>query len=239
MAPKSAVPEFLTQISLPSRDGVPLVVWLSKTWDDAKPTLFYFHGNAEFLPNVAEKLRKFQELGFNLVLPAIRGYMDNFKPSEQALYYDAEVVFKNFGQKSVSRFVLGYSLGAVSGAYLAFRFDSVDKLVLVAPFTSLADVVRGHPFYKFFLPFLRLEMSVKRFLANSKTAQVLIIHGSTDSVVPFEHFREFKKFFGDKFKFKDYPNADHAAIFEAGEEHIVKFLTGQSSQLESLEEPLK
>ena len=236
---KYSVPQFLTQISLPSEDGVPLVVWVSKTWDASKPSLFYFHGNAEYLPNISERFFKFKEMGFNLVLPAIRGYMDNFKPSEQALYQDAEAVFKNFEKKCSARFIIGYSLGSVPSAYLSFRFNSVDKLVLLAPFTSLEDMVRKHPFYRFFLPFLRLEMSVKRFLANTKTTQILIAHGLKDSVVPFEHFVDFKRLFGDKFLFFEYPDVGHDGIFEAAEEQIVKFLLNNSIPQESRREPVK
>lgn len=239
LAQKHSAPEFLTQISLPSEDRVPLVVWVSKTWDVSRPSLFYFHGNAEYLPNLSERFFKFKEMGFNLVLPAIRGYMDNFKPTEQALYQDAEAVFKNFEKKCSARFIIGYSLGSVAGAYLSFRFNSVDKLVLLAPFTSLEDMVRKHPIYRFFLPFLRLEMSVKRFLANTKTTQVLIAHGLKDSVVPFEHFIDFKRLFGDKFLFLEYPDIGHDGIFEAAEEDIIKFLLGNFIPQKSHQEPVK
>src|SRR5262249_2518955 len=79
--------------------------------------------------------------------------------------------------------LLGWSLGSGVATEMAKRQLGA-RLVLVAPFTSVADMCRR------FLPFLPARVIQDRFDNLSKAPAigipVLIIHGTEDGTVPFE-----------------------------------------------------
>ena len=117
-----------------------------KVWElhgAAHPALLYFGGNAEDVAaNIAD---------FDAAFPARAVYLVNYRgyggssgrPSEAALISDAEALYDSLrvGHEPIA--VIGRSLGSgVAVALAAHR--PVERLVLVTPFDSIANVAADH-----------------------------------------------------------------------------------------------
>lgn len=109
---------------------------------------------------------------------------------------------------------LGHSLGA--SAALQFAEDhSVDRIVLLAPFTSLADMVR-HLFGGWLVPLLRHPFENRKplqmVLERHPTPAILIAHGTRDEVVPVEMGRELATLNPKQIEYLEVPDTGHNDI---------------------------
>jgi pimeloyl-ACP methyl ester carboxylesterase len=172
-------------------------------------TLLFFHGNGgEALHRgwiaqaVPETVR--------IILAEYPGYgARTGEPSEKAIEQAAlgayEVATSRWREPVT---VLGESLGSGAAAMIAKK-HRVDRLALISPFTSVADVAKVH------YPLLPVDMLlIDRFdsigcLAKSE-APLRIIHGTADDIVPFE--------LGKKL-FDAYPGRDKQLIPLRGVRH--------------------
>lgn len=134
------------ELSLRTSDGLQLrAIYRSARGD--RPTLVFFHGNGDSLRGALLATDRLVAAGYGLLLPEYRGYGGNpGAPTEAGLYRDGEAALHWLRQHHVppGRTVLvGNSLGSGVATELATR-EPVAGLVLVSPFTSLADVAARH-----------------------------------------------------------------------------------------------
>ena len=109
---------------------------------------------------------------------------------------------------------LGHSLGAA--AALQFAEDHpVGRIVLLAPFTSLADMVR-HLFGGWLVPLLRHPFENRKplqmVLERNPTPAILIAHGDRDEVVPVEMGRELAALNPKQIEYLEVPDTGHNDI---------------------------
>ncbi len=141
----------------------------------------HFHNNRETMVESLWLARALAERGLDVVLAEYRGYgasRPSAAPTEDGLYRDAEATLDELARHGYGpeRVVLwGTSLGSGVAAEMARRHRGA-ALVLVSPYTSIPDLVRGRAFVS--LPEILLP---DRF----DTASKVIIHGDADEVVPF------------------------------------------------------
>lgn len=156
----------------------------------SRPTLLFFYGNGDCLRNMVDQLEDFRRLGANVMIPDYAGYgMSGGDASEAACYATADAAYEHLrGRADVdpARIVAGgWSLGAAVAADLASR-KPVAGLVAFSAFTSMGDMARR--FYPF-LPGLGFALA-HRFETEEKIARVtcpvLIGHGTTDSLIPYD-----------------------------------------------------
>jgi fermentation-respiration switch protein FrsA (DUF1100 family) len=126
------------------------------------------------------------ERGFAVVLVDYRGYGGNpGAPTEAGLAEDARRVVEFLARNHDRPIVyFGESLGAAVATGLAIDTPP-DALILVSPFTALADVGRFH--YPWAPSFLLRESypSLARFDSGALSAiPVLVVAGSADTVIP-------------------------------------------------------
>lgn len=149
--------------------------------------IVHFHDNTQTAGEALASLRPLHARGFGVVVMEYRGYGDAAgRPSEAAFLADAEALLVGLTARGLgpSRIVLsGRSLGTGVAAELALRGRGA-ALVLVAPFTSIPDVVRQS------VPFAPTGLLVEdAFDTASKSARIgvptLIVHGDADEIVPF------------------------------------------------------
>ena len=100
---------------------------------------------------------------------------------------------REFGVESQSSWAtLGHSLGAAAAMQFA-EDHPVDQIVLLSPFTSLADMVR-HLFGGWLVPLLRHPFEnlkpLQMVLERNPLPTILIAHGDRDEVVPVQMGRE-------------------------------------------------
>src|SRR5258708_27771575 len=154
----------------------------------AKPghaVVIYFPGNGDFLAGHISRLRAITSDGTGLVALSYRGYAGSTgQPSERGLLLDAAAAYAfTSARYSTDRIVAwGFSLGTGVAVALAAG-QPVRKLILEAPFTSVADVAA-----------LRFRIVPVRWLMRDQfrsderitrvTAALLIMHGARDSTIP-------------------------------------------------------
>lgn len=178
------------EVELATADGLRLNSWYLPPRPGC-PVIAYFHGNGGNIGYRNERLRRFAQQGYGVLLAEYRGYGGNpGRPCERGLFADGEAALDFLADSGVTphRLVLwGESLGSGVAVYLAATRD-IAALVLEAPFTSVAAAAqRQYPF----VPAICLVRD--RFDSLSRiarvTAPLLILHGERDRVVPVRHGR--------------------------------------------------
>jgi fermentation-respiration switch protein FrsA (DUF1100 family) len=169
---------------LSTSDGEKLVAWHVPP-RAAKPVIIFFHGNGDILAWRVPWFREMTAGGAGLIALSFRGYAGSSgSPTEAGLLKDADAAHAFAIQRySPERIVVwGFSLGTGPAVALAAN-QRIGKLILEAPYTSIADVAAAaFPF----VParwFIRDTFHSDRRIVNV-TAPVLIMHGERDYTVP-------------------------------------------------------
>lgn len=152
--------------------------------------LLYLHGARWNLTGSVTRIDRWQRLGFSVLAVDYRGFGEsaNVAPTEEFAYQDAEAAYEYLAALAPGkpRYIVGHSLGGAIAVELARRHPDAAGLVLEATFTSVQEMVDKSPWG--FLP-VSLILTQK-FDALSKIREVkipvMIAHGTSDSVVPFE-----------------------------------------------------
>jgi pimeloyl-ACP methyl ester carboxylesterase len=187
--PDPPLPKDATRIEATSRDGAKTVAFRFGPPAAEHPplTIVYFHGNGQLAEDGFDLARSLSSHGWAVVLPEYRGYgvaRSLGKPSEQALYDDAEAIVDSLDTTNDRVALMGYSLGTGVSVEMAARGHG-RALVLLAPYTSIPDVASRR------LPFLPMHTLMGDKLdSESKAAKVslpvLVAHGDRDEIVPFD-----------------------------------------------------
>ena len=161
------------------------------------PVVIYFPGNAGHRGYRALELDVISRLGADVYLFDYRGYGDNpGSPSEEKLADDARSIWRTVtekrGAKPAQVFLLGESLGGGVATRLAAEMCAAGSppggLILRSTFSSLVDVAAHHYWW---LP-VRVLL-IDRFPSTDRivnvTCPILVIHGTTDEIVPFSNGR--------------------------------------------------
>ena len=104
--------------------------------------MLYFHGNGDFLAGFFGRFRDLIADGTGVVALSYRGYAGSTgQPSEQGLLQDAAAAyaFTAARYRADKIVVWGFSLGTGVAVALAAE-QPVGKVILEAPYTSIADV---------------------------------------------------------------------------------------------------
>ncbi|HEX3869968.1 MAG TPA: alpha/beta family hydrolase [Pirellulales bacterium] len=151
------------------------------------PTLLFFYGNGDSMRNVRSLFEMFRGMGVNVAVADYVGYgMSTGKPSEQGCYETAEAVYdwvQTLPGVDPNRIIIGgWSLGSGVAIDLAAKKQPAG-LLIVSPFTKLADVGRMH------YPLLPVNLFLRhRFNSLEKIARVkcpiVIAHGRNDDIIP-------------------------------------------------------
>ena len=175
-------------VSHRTEDGLDLRA-LHRPAAPGRPTLVYFHGNADGLSGSLRVTQHLAAEGYGLLLATYRGYDGNpGRPSEAGLYADARAALGWLTRRGVppSRtVVLGNSLGSGPATEMAATLP-LAGLVLISGYTSLPDVAAA------VYPFVPVRLLMRdRFDNLGKigrvAAPILVLHGTVDRVVPFGH----------------------------------------------------
>ena len=180
-------------VYLTTSDGVRIHGWFVP--GSGGPTLVWFHGNGGNISHRVDNIAGLHgRLGVSILIIDYRGYgLSEGSPTEQGTYLDAEAAVAHALSRpdvDPERVVLfGRSLGCVVAAEMAVRHDAY-AIVLESPFTSvLAMAKRAYPF----LPGVGLLVG-NMYDTLDKVARIdapiMVLHGDSDEIVPFEMGRE-------------------------------------------------
>jgi fermentation-respiration switch protein FrsA (DUF1100 family) len=168
---------------LTAADGEKVIVWHVPA-QPGHAVVVYFPGNGDTLAWLAGRFRAITADGTGLVALSYRGYAGSSgQPSEQGLLSDAAAAYAfTSARYGAERMVVwGFSLG--SGVAVALAADQrIGKLILEAPYTSLADVAAAA------FPLMPVRWLIRdSFHSDLRiarvTAPLLVMHGGRDSTI--------------------------------------------------------
>ncbi len=206
-------------VSFEAEDGVTLHGWFCAVSDPAI-TILHSHGNAGNITHRADLVRLWQRhLRASVLLYDYRGYgRSEGRPSEGGLYRDARAAYRWLtGKKGIAArdvVLWGESIGAAVALDLALSVPH-RALVLEAPFTSAVDMGR------LLFPWAPVRLLMRtRFDNLAKIGRikrpVLIIHGTDDSIVPFDMGRRLFEAAPEPKRFLAVQGADHNDLWYRG-----------------------
>lgn len=214
------------EIWLTAADGVLLNAYLLATRGSPK-ALLWFHGNAENIGMGLVQMKTFSRLGVNLLAVDYRGYgKSEGSPDEAGVYRDAEEAYRylsenrHFDPRNI--YIYGHSLGGAVAVNLASRHEC-GGLIVESSFTSIRKLARR----LYHLPGIEF-VPKSRFDSVGKIARVrapvLIIHGTQDRVIPFDHGQELFAAAVEPKSFMPIPGAGHDDLYQAGGETYLQSL---------------
>ncbi|MDY7098175.1 MAG: alpha/beta fold hydrolase [Pseudomonadota bacterium] len=228
-APQEAVApaEGFEAVTLQTSDNLALTAhWMEPA--AGKPVVVWFHGNGGSLSGATVETTQLAQAGYGLLLVEYRGYGGNpGSPSEAGFYRDGEAAMTFLATKNIpaGKIVIGaHSIGSGTAVEMARRHAPA-ALILVAPFTSLGDVVAEA------VPWVPGSLLLKHRFDNLAKiseidAPVLVLHGTDDRVVPYALGRKLEQAAPD----------GTLISFEGAGHELSFFLEAQIAQLEWLKE---
>ncbi|WP_237216059.1 alpha/beta hydrolase [Falsiroseomonas oryziterrae] len=208
------------EVRLRTADGLDILGWEAPAPDGRAPVILYLHGNGGHVAYRAERIARFQQLGWGALVVQWRGYGGNpGAPSEDGLAEDARAGLAHLRAQGIApaRTVLwGESLGTGPVLRLAAEQpDAAAALVLESPYTSLLDLARLHyPLLPSGLLLRDRYDSLSRI--GAARAPILILQGARDTLVPPEMGRRLQAAATAPAELWEAPGAGHNDIGPAG-----------------------
>ncbi|NNE21825.1 MAG: alpha/beta hydrolase [Rhizobiales bacterium] len=205
----------IEQVSLKTADGETLVAWYAKA-KPGKPVILYFHGNAGSIADRPGRITHYTKAGFGVLYVSYRGYGGSTgSPTEDGLVADGLAGYDWLVSRGVSAddiAVVGESLGSGVAVQVAGK-RSVAAMALEAPYSSITDVAAGHYWW---LPvrFLLKDTFDSISRIGDLKVPILITHGTTDQVVPFEFGHRLFEAANHPKRLIKVDGAGHDAIFD-------------------------
>ena len=184
----------------------------------ARFTLLFSHGNAEDIGEVMYFLQSFYDAGFSVFAYDYRGYgTSSGNPSESGVYDDVNAAYDYLTTQlhvPPSQIIaMGRSLGCGAAIHLAARHP-VAGLIVEAPFLSAFRVltrVQVLPWDKF-----NNARDIRRV-----HVPVLVVHGTSDQVVPFWHGKRLFELANEPKTFMPVEGAGHNdVVLLAGKKYV-------------------
>src|ERR1700722_8107003 len=174
------------------------------------PVVIYFPGNGDSLAGCVGRFRGITSDGTGLVALSYRGYAGSSgHPSEQGLLQDADAAYAfTAARYSADRIVVwGFSLGTGVAVAIAAEHPAA-KLILEAPYTSIADVAASHFRFAPVRWLLRDPFHSDQRMARV-TAPLLIMHGERDDTIPIGFGERLFAFAREPKQFVRFPEGGH------------------------------
>ena len=158
------------------------VIVLNKGKDEA---IIYFGGNGETVVANASFFNKTLS-DYTIYLVNYRGYGSSTgKPTEAALYADAQYIYDQLIEKHKTLSVIGRSLGSGVATYLAAT-RKIEKMILVTPFDSIQAIAqKRYPVFPIALLLSDKFDSLGR--VKNISAKTLVLLAENDVVIPFKY----------------------------------------------------
>jgi len=181
------------QFDLALASGDKVHAWYWQNPDPKAPAVLYLHGSRWNLNGSAFRIERWADMGFSVLAIDYRGFGKSTEilPSETSAYEDATAALLELARRQPDpskRFVYGHSLGGAVAVELASQATPAAPfagLIVESSFTSIGEMVQTTKYG--WIPGLPILVT-QDFNSKKKmwrvTAPVLIIHGTSDSVIP-------------------------------------------------------
>lgn len=189
----------------------------------SKKLIVYYHGNAGRACDRYYMDKFFAKSNLSTLFVEYPGYAQKGTPSSSEILATVESVNNYLKDKDFDQIiVIGESVGTGPASYHAYIANNkIKKLILITPFSSLADVVRWHyPIYPISI-LLKHDFTPDVWLSNTSTNITLIL-AQQDEVVGYQNglklFNTIKKGAAQEFEIA---NAGHNTIFNYPELYTI------------------
>ena len=183
-APQAAGFPDVEEHILTTADGEKVIIWHVPA-RPGRPVALYFHGNGDYLAGFFGRFRSVIADGTGVIALSYRGYAGSTgQPSERGLLQDAAAAYAFTAARYRADNIVawGFSLGTGVAVALAAE-QRIGRLILEAPYTSIADVAAS----AFWFAPVRLLMR-DQFRSDGQIARVkvplLVMHGALDPTIP-------------------------------------------------------
>jgi alpha-beta hydrolase superfamily lysophospholipase len=170
--------------------GEKIHAWWAPSTDAHAPALLYLHGARWDLSASVSRIERWKKLGFSVLAIDYRGFgkSTDVTPSEEFAYEDAEAAWTALAAIAPGkpRFLVGHSLGGAVAAEMARRHPEASGLVLEATFTSIKDMVAQSTWSVLPVGLILTQQFDTLAKMPDIHVPVMVTHGTSDSVVPFE-----------------------------------------------------
>ena len=190
------------------------------------PSILFFHGNGEIVPDYNDLAFAFHDAGFNLFAVDYRGYgASTGEISLRGLSQDPPIV-ADFFLKNIARgkpFVMGRSLGSSPACDIALRYGSQFRGLILE--SGFADVNPLLSLLGADLPEPAREEAARLFSNDHKLAKiripVLILHGERDLLISPAHARlNYASIPQGQGTLKIIPGVGHNDMFRAADQYF-------------------
>lgn len=178
-----------------------------------KPVVILYHGNAGSACDRGLYARIFTQAGYGYVLVEYAGYSnDDKKPSHELIKQDVRNTIAYLEENDIqpTAFV-GESIGTGVASYHA-SLAPPDKLLLISPFTDLADLANDH-FWFYPTSLLVNNAFDNPANLNDYHGKVTIIHGTADRTVRYKFGKELFDSLSTEKHFVSITGASHNDLF--------------------------
>lgn len=217
------------EIFFRSKDGTRLSGWFIPAVGEPKGTVIHFHGNAQNMTAHFGFVFWLPSHGFNLFVFDYRGYgKSEGTPDRYGVYKDSLAALNYIaarpGIDHDRLLVLGQSLGGANAvAAVGSRPPGAVRAVVIdSAFASYREIVRGKIAVIPILSLLRTPLSYllignalspDTVIATIAPTPLLIIHGTSDSVVPYTHGKRLFELAREPKQFWTIEGGEHAEAF--------------------------
>lgn len=186
-----------------------------------------FHGNGESVENNLYLLQLLSQQGFDAYVFDYRGYgRSSGVPEEGALYQDVDSFLQFVGARypvEPQYLYWGGSLGTGFASYAATRQEPA-ALVLLAPYSSLPEVVQAHPWYGLLYRFLWWNIPTAHYVRALSSSCLMVVHGDRDTVIPHDNSARIVAAYQGRGEvtYLRFPEGDHFNILELAERQLLE-----------------
>jgi len=195
------LPSSAEEITIHTTDGLKIQGIIFRSEEKTGKLIIYFHGNAGNLYHRIDESVMLLKTGCDILLVGYRGYgRSDGDPSENGVYIDGESALNYatgaLGYKLNMVTLYGRSLGTTIAVHTAQNRDPA-SVILITPISS------GKDMSEFFAGSILSSFNGNTFNSiekvNNIRVPILIIHGTSDEIVPYIQGQKlYEKFNGIK-----------------------------------------
>jgi uncharacterized protein len=152
--------------------------------------LVYYHGNGDSACEGSILKPLFEKNNYSVIFVEYAGYSgDDKKPSRELIFNDVKNVRKFISNKSfTNNIIVGRSIGTAAASYHA-SLGNADNLILISPFSTLADVAQSK--YVIYPASAMLNEDYNNIESlKDFHGRLLILHGNKDLLISPKLSRE-------------------------------------------------
>ena len=213
------------RFAIQTTDGEQLASWYVPP-RPGRPVFLFFHGKGGGLERKKWRWARVRKAGYGILAFSYRGYPGSTgSPSEIGLVRDAQAVYAWLRKRHDANQIILHGLSLGTGVAIALANKAkVRAVILEAPYTAIVDVAaERYPWLP--VHWLMWDQFLSRERIESVKAPVLIVHGTKDTVIPFEHAKRLYARARQPKTFIAMPGSDHSTLVRDGlYPHIWRFL---------------